>query len=61
LHWPNPPYPIEDPSPRLTLFVALFAVALIFVVVALYATKSGPLPHERDPQTDESGSEEKET
>lgn len=56
MHWLNPPNPAEYPSPGLGLLVALFAIVLIFVVVVLHVTKSGPLLPEREPDPDETPS-----
>ena len=38
MHWPYPPNPAEYQSPGPGVVVGMFAIALIFVLVVLYAT-----------------------
>jgi hypothetical protein len=61
LHWPYPPNPAEYQSPGVGLLVAMFAIALVFVVVMLYVAKSsGPHLHESETKLDEIAREEEE-
>jgi hypothetical protein len=60
VHWPYPPNPAEYHSPGLGLLVALFAIAVVFIVVVFYAAKSSrPHRHEPEPELDETRSNEK--
>jgi len=58
MHWPYPPNPAEYQSPGLGVVVGMFAIALIFVLVVLYATQSSaPLLPKPKPELDEAGPE----
>lgn len=61
MHWPYPPNPAEYQSPGLGLVMGMFAIAVIFVVVVFYVTRSNAaLLHKPEPELDETRSNEKE-
>jgi hypothetical protein len=58
MHWPYPPNLAEYQSPGLGLILGMFAIAVIFVVVVLYATQANvPLLHKPEQELEEAGPE----
>jgi len=61
MHWPYPPNPAEYQSPGPGVVVGMFAIALIFVLVVLYATQANAPLLPPEPELDEAGPEERES
>lgn len=59
MHWPYPPNPAEYQYPGLGFVVGMLAIAVTFIVVLFYATRSNAsLLQEPKPELDEVGREE---